>query len=629
MKALMDATSEMAMLIDSDGTILEINDAFAKMLEKGREEVVGARIFDQTGEIDEVTMVPHEALLGRWSRTKDVVRTGVRTSFQDTHLGRTFKHTIEPILGLSGKVERMAVFVREITEEIRTSQSLRESEERFRSFVESASDAILITDEEGPIIEVNAAVLSVMEMEKEDLLGLKIWDLHHRVLKEEKRTPEALAHLVEMYQEALRTGKGDWLNVIIEDDMHLPTGQEMTLQMAFWVMPTGSGHRLAISIRDVTQQKRSEEALRESEEKFREFICQSLDAIMLWDEEGRLTDFNPAALKVLGLDEASLRSMDGWTLHRTFLEGQATPERMEEMRNAYSEAYRTGQAPFFNKVMDITYHRGDGEVRIGQFAIFPIRTARGFGVGAIIRDATEAKSMERAALESEQRLRGFFDSAFEGVYITDCSGRTVECNQAFLDIVEIHRDELIGMSVWDLMYRFVPDEVRAPEQYEMIKQRCVTALEKGEMPFASVPLLMRMRMRDGVEKQVEQTQFAFRCEGGHQIGSMFRDITDRVRAEERVKQNEENYHTPFDSLLDSLLIFDIETGEVVDCNLRPVQYLGFSSVEEMLAEGWEKGEHSREGAWEAIRKALSDGSGSFEWGILTNDGRSLEVEVRV
>ncbi|HHH79758.1 MAG TPA: MEKHLA domain-containing protein, partial [Thermoplasmatales archaeon] len=137
LRTLLDATHDMVLLLDVDGRILYSNNAMAKSLGKNVEDIVNSNIRDYlSSDVYE-------------SRTKigmKVLRTRKPVKFVDTRGGRWFDNTFYPVFDEEGNVVQIAVFSRDITEERKISEALKESEELFRTLVESAPLGIYIYD---------------------------------------------------------------------------------------------------------------------------------------------------------------------------------------------------------------------------------------------------------------------------------------------------------------------------------------------------------------------------------------------------------------------------------------------------------------------------------------------------
>ncbi len=141
--------------------------------------------------------------------------------------------------------------------------------------------------------------------------------------------------------------------------------------------------------------RQSEQALKYSEEKFRNVVQQAIDAIVLTNEQGLITDWNTAAEQITGIGKSDVVGQYYWDVQLKILpEELRSQTSLETLRALTSGIFQTGQAPWLNRVLDVQIQRSDGARRFIQQVAFPIQTAKGFMIGSIIRDVTDRKQIE-------------------------------------------------------------------------------------------------------------------------------------------------------------------------------------------------------------------------------------------
>jgi len=161
-------------------------------------------------------------------------------------------------------------------------------------------------------------------------------------------------------------------------------------------------------LHDQTEIRESQERLRGSEEKFRSFIEQAAEAIMMTDEEGMIIEFNPAAERILGLPRQEAVGLPAWALmQRLVIRGIGMPPEAlrQPIEERVREALASGRTGFLNRRFEATVpaSASSPERRL-QHYIFPIRTERGFRLGSITHDVTEQRRAEAELRASEERL---------------------------------------------------------------------------------------------------------------------------------------------------------------------------------------------------------------------------------
>jgi PAS domain S-box-containing protein len=141
--------------------------------------------------------------------------------------------------------------------------------------------------------------------------------------------------------------------------------------------------------------RQSEQALKYSEEKFRNVVQQAIDAIVLTDEQGLITDWNTAAEQITGIGKSDAVGQYYWDVQLKILpEERRSETSLETLRALTTSVFQTGQAPWLNRVLDAQIQHSDGARRFIQQVAFPIQTAKGFMIGSIIRDVTDRKQIE-------------------------------------------------------------------------------------------------------------------------------------------------------------------------------------------------------------------------------------------
>jgi len=161
---------------------------------------------------------------------------------------------------------------------------------------------------------------------------------------------------------------------------------------------------------DITERKRAEEALRESEHKFRSLVEQSADGIVLTDERGIVIEWNQSQEQITGIPRAEALGQPIWEIQFCSLpEERRTPEHRLRIEETVRDFLASGEAPWMGKIQEHEIQLPNGKRRVIQTVTFPIQTARGYMMGSITRDITKRKQAEEALrvlnLDLENRNR--------------------------------------------------------------------------------------------------------------------------------------------------------------------------------------------------------------------------------
>jgi len=170
-----------------------------------------------------------------------------------------------------GKAVRQLGLMENITERKQTEEALRESEERLRSFIEQTSEGVAIIDEDGRIIEWNAANERISGYLRTEMVGSYAWDALIRLVSPESRTSERRIQLERMLRETLSTGQIVSKNPA-EFAYNSVNGEQRVVQQNIFPIKTARGYRLGTLTHDITERKRTEEELQQYREQLEELV---------------------------------------------------------------------------------------------------------------------------------------------------------------------------------------------------------------------------------------------------------------------------------------------------------------------------------------------------------------------
>ena len=168
LRALLNATTDIALLVSKEGEILALNEEFASSFGRPVEEFIGKSIFE---------LYDPEAAAERRRRFNNIIRTGKPARHEDTAKdGRIYDTSAYPVFGADGRVEGVAAFARDITERKRAEEELRISEEKYRGILENIADGYNEVDLKGNLTLVNDSLCEITGYSRERLIGLNYRD---------------------------------------------------------------------------------------------------------------------------------------------------------------------------------------------------------------------------------------------------------------------------------------------------------------------------------------------------------------------------------------------------------------------------------------------------------------------
>ena len=296
----------------------------------------------------------------------------------------------------------------EMTSRMRAEEALRESEGRLRKILDSLQvGAVVIDAETHMIVDANPLALELIGLPKKQVVG----HVCHKFIcpAEEGKCPVSdLGQTVDKSERVLLNAKGQSIPV---------------LKTVTSVFLNGRPY-LIDSFVDITEQKRNEKALRESENLRRTVINATQEAIIAIGEDGLITIFNPGAEKMFGRkrDEMIGAPLD------CLMPEEYREQHREHIRNYFSKG---DPANAIGKTVDLPALRSDGS----EFSMEISLSAASYGnkqlIIAVARDITERKRAEEALRESGELIRATLESTADGILVVNEEGRGHTCQRTF------------------------------------------------------------------------------------------------------------------------------------------------------------------------------------------------------
>jgi PAS domain S-box-containing protein len=274
LRAILNAATESIWLFSADGVALAVNETGLARWGGPPETIIGKPIHE---------FMPDELGRSRLARLEEAARTGRAVEFEDSRAGIHFEHTFYPVSDASGGIDRIAIFSRDVTDRRRNEVALR----RYELLASLSRDIVLfMRRDDGRILEANSAALAAYGFSREELLSLSIGDL---------RAPDTVP-LTEG-QMAIADERG----ILFETVHRRKDGSTFEAEVSSRGATVDGARTLISVVRDVTDRKRAERALRESEEKYAAIHEHAPFAIALTKlSDGTLVEVNDAWVRMFG-----------------------------------------------------------------------------------------------------------------------------------------------------------------------------------------------------------------------------------------------------------------------------------------------------------------------------------------
>jgi len=364
------------------GNFIEVNEVACKRLGYTREELLNMSPYD----IDAPDMAEkREAVL------KGFIANG-QALFEMVHIAKDGARTPVEInirlFNLRGRPMAIA-FARDITERKKAEEALRQSRALYLNTLESMMEGCQIIDFDWRYIYVNDAVVRHARKAKEDLLGRKMIELYPGIEN------------TEMFA-ALRRCMNERMPHHMENEFIYPNGANAWFELSMQPVPEGV---FLLSI-DITERKKAEEGLRESETRFRGIVETAKDAVVCIKQGGIIYFWNKSAEEIFGYkaDEVINRHM-----HDVI-----SPERYrEKAAEGFKEFLRTGTGPVVGKTIEIEGLKKDGTEFPVELSISAMNIKGEWHAVGIIRDITARKEAEKKIAEQMDFLERFHKASVQ------------------------------------------------------------------------------------------------------------------------------------------------------------------------------------------------------------------------
>jgi PAS domain S-box-containing protein len=452
---------------------------------------------------------------------------------------------------VGGRTLRLGI-TRDVSSRVEAREALRESERRYRHLFEDCPAVIFsLSADDGTIATLNPAFEMLTGWAREDWLG-KPFDglLHPDDLARARGNFERLVQGGEVAPYEVRFGTRSGDEVIGEVISAARTeGGRVTQVVGF--------------VRDVTENRRAEAALRRNREQLELLISNQHDVIFRLELERGYTFLSPSVKELLGVTPEDFYNDP--LFYRTITH----PDDLPKVEAMLADVRRGVEPP---RMFELRQYHADGHLVHEEYTFSVSRDEAGrmLALEGVCRDVTEQKRAREALRESEERYRNVYETAPLTFVIWDLDCRVTGWNPYAETVFGWSREEALGRSFLDLV---VPDHVR-PEVNEVVRE-----LLEGELPGRHVN---ENRTRDGRSIVCEWHNSVLRDAEGRVVGalSLGLDITGRRRAEEALRESEERHRSLFENSAIGMYRTTPD-GEILAANPALVRMLGYEDFEEL------------------------------------------------
>jgi PAS domain S-box-containing protein len=491
----------LVVVIDLNGYIVKFNRSSEKLSGYIFDEVQDKPFWDIFVSADERDGVK--------SAITDVIEKGLPESFQNFWVTKDgSKRLIDWVNSTLKKPDGSTGYIlctgRDITEQKKAEEALRENEKKYRELVQHANSIILRFDTRGRITFFNEFSQSYFGYTEDEILHQNI------VGSIVPQTESSGRDLKAMFKNIVRN---PWQYVHNENEVIKRSGERVWVA---WTNKAILGHDgnisefLSIGM-DITARRRATQALQESEKRFRVLFEQAPEPFYINKMDGTLVDGNKAAEKMLGYKREELIGTK--FLEIGILSEQDVPKALNLMKQN-QKGDPTGPDEF-------TLYRKDGVPVFTEISTIPVDIKGEEFVLGIARDMTDHRQAQEALRLSEEKFSKAFQTSPVWVSISTVKDdKYLEVNDAFTIITGFTKEETIGRTSFDLNFWSGSQKDRARAIIIFRKQGYVRNFE------------IKMRFKDGQIHDLLWSADSFESEGEDCLINVFVDITDLKKLQE-------------------------------------------------------------------------------------------------
>ncbi len=544
-RALVETTNDFIWETDVAGVYTYVSPQVQVMLGYSQSEVLGKTPF--------AFMPPDEA-----ERVRNVFVQAVSTksgfnNLENVNLHKDGHHIVletsgVPIIDAAGNLRGYRGSDRDVTERKRAEAQLVANELRYRTLFDLSPAGITLLDSSARILEANEAFYRSHQLTKGELLGKDV-----RILVPLAKRESVSGHLAKILS-------GETLEHEVENLRKDGSTCVMELRETRVPLPDGGVGVLSVA-NDVTERKRAEGALRESEQRFRTVVENAEAVVFIVDNNGVFQLSEGRGLSKLGLKPGQVVGVSAFDLYKDYpeivgsIERALTGRQTHSVNDIHGSIFDTLYSPYFDA------------------------SGKPSGVVGVATDITEQKRAEEKLRQSEELYRLLAENSSDVIWLMDFSGTFTYISPSVTSLRGYSPEEAMCQSIDDM---FTPESAIVARGYFLDAKEAVA---RGKsLPMRSFEV--EQRCKNGSTVWTEITAGIVSDEQGDFtsiIGST-RNISDRKRTEDALRLSEEKYRRFFEEDLTGIFV-STPDGKFLDCNPAFISIFGFASLDDALRTG--------------------------------------------
>jgi len=538
-KLLYENASDLIAVVNLQGDFLDLNKKFEEESLYFKAEMLGKNVLT-SGIVTQSSSRKIDLILRRIANCESVPIIEIEGV---TKNGDIVPYELRAVpLYMNDTIIAVQAILRNITERKKTEQILKESEEKYRLLAENSVDCIWKIDTRLRFTYLSPSLKRMTGFKPEEWVGTKLHS--HFTRKEFLRVGLIVSKALKHYK--------NFKPVTIETKILNKDNKEIDVEITGNVLLNSKGKLIGLqgTTREISGRKEAERKIKESEKKYRTLIESLNEGIWKINKEAKTTFVNKYMANMLGY---SVDEMIGRSLFN-FMDEQGkkiAKEKLKKRQQGISDYH------------DVKFIRKDGTRIFTSLEASPIIDSSGQYKGALasVIDITGRR-------KAEARFQKIFDISSDLICIADITTLTfTNVNPAFTKLLGYSKEELLSISFIDLIH---PDEKE--KTIEIVEKE----LQKGKSVFSFVN---RYRCKDGSYVSLDWNSHPVPEEGF--TYAVARDITEKVKIEQKLRENEKKYRTLFEHLNEATFKFSLPDGIYEYMNPAAKSVFGYSADEFM------------------------------------------------
>ncbi|MBC7917362.1 MAG: PAS domain S-box protein [Rhodoferax sp.] len=429
-------------------------------------------------------------------------------------------------------------------------KSLETRQSQLLGLLGSTPDSVLGMDTEGMVTAWNPGAERILGWSKEEAMGRRMSEL---IIPPKYR--EAHENGMRRY---LKTGEARVLNRVVEIEALHKDGHTMPIELSIWPISDDKGQGFGAFVRDVSERHRSQESLRNSEERYRS-VVEHLGEGMFVAQNNRVVFSNAQASQILQVPTEKLFGSDPveWIL-------------LEDRHVLLDLRERLQKRLLTQDQYEVRHLGQDGVVRWLNIRPKPVAWDGGIATLTFFSDVTERKSILEALKRSEERYRAVIENVDSGMVVLQ-GDHLVYANRRAAEIARMNPDDLLKVGFLHHVH---------PDDHAVILDRRARRLKGEDVPRSYE---VRLQFPDGTLTWIEIGVSVIPWDGMPATITFFSDVTERKKMTHALHLSEERYRAVVEHSGEGMVV--VHDNKFVFVNKRAAELVQMS-VEDMLREGY-------------------------------------------